>query len=772
MRIRFLLLTALASLSAMESFAQVPKVTTDPRFVRGATMAFGRIKSATTNGGATISKLGFCYAETPEPTIDDNVSTGKLSNNGDIYWMKDLKPATKYYMRAYATNKNGETGYGEVIKFYTIPMGKVTYSLWRGEADDATYNRIKKAMEDACYYFNNMTSAVRDYDVAYSPGTPTADCNYTTRPHMNVGANQSYQRCGTIMHEMEHGLGLQNYSTQWCQGNLRSGNGTGYWLGDRVTQALQFWDNTTNSPLLNGDKIHMWPYGVNGAHEDSGTDLLYLGNSMICQALGEDGLEHSETCFAEPYYSLMQEDTIKFYIKNESADRGLNSAYLVPNANGQLKWRAMTTEEAAKNDSAAWFITFTPSNQYYQLRNAATDQYITYNSGIKTAKKDKLTSNENWHLMPGRVDVDGQRGYWIIHPEGNWSPHCLQANANGNTASSTFNIANSAESQRWLIMTLDAANEREAKAVTNLVKDAEEVLTKAKSLLDVAHTEDVENANQTFTDALADLSARLTSATNTSELTAIISEAGAASTAFLQSVTVSDPAKPFDLSYMLVNPTFDTNTDGWSVAGSVSYGCVEFYEKTFDFNQTIRQLPTGTYKVCVQGFLRPGTSADSYSDYTAGTNNVKAWLYAGSKTQKLAHICDTIMTKKVGKGKEATLATNKFVPNDMQSASAYFAKGCYENSVFSSVTTSGGTLKVGIRCNTMPTSYWAIFDNFRVYFYGNMTPEVITSIQTVNTTAVHPPHDDAIYTLDGRRLTTPPTAKGMYIQNGRIRVIR
>ena len=57
MRIRFLLLTALASLSAMESFAQAPKVTTDPRFVRGTTMAFGRIKSATTNGGATISKL-------------------------------------------------------------------------------------------------------------------------------------------------------------------------------------------------------------------------------------------------------------------------------------------------------------------------------------------------------------------------------------------------------------------------------------------------------------------------------------------------------------------------------------------------------------------------------------------------------------------------------------------------------------------------------------------------------------------------------------------
>ena len=41
---------------------------------------------------------------------------------------------------------------------------------------------------------------------------------------------------------------------------------------------------------LTGDHIHFWPYGINGAHEDDGSDALYIIQSLIVQALGEDGL--------------------------------------------------------------------------------------------------------------------------------------------------------------------------------------------------------------------------------------------------------------------------------------------------------------------------------------------------------------------------------------------------------------------------------------------------------------------------------------------------
>jgi hypothetical protein len=752
------------SLCAM---ATAPKVTTDKRFVRGATMAFGRMTAT----GANIKERGFCYAETAEPTIDDLKTTKTLSNHGTIYWLQELKPATKYYMRAYAINKDNEVGYGDVIKFYTIPMGQVTYGLWFPDGtSDEIRNRIKKAMDDACYYFNNMTSAVRDYDVAYSPGTPTADCNYTSRPHMNIGPNVSYQKCGTVMHEMEHGLGLQNYSTQWCQGNLRSGNGTGYWLGDRVTEALQFWDDTNASPILNGDNIHMWPYGVNGAHEDNGSNELYLGNAMICQALGEDGLEHSDKCFAEPYYSLQQEDDVKFYIKNESADRGLYSSFLMPTKTGTLKWVELTAEEAAANDSAAWYFTFTPENQYYQIRNAATERYITYASGIKTATRTSLTANDNWHLMKGRVDVSGLRGYWIIHPESNWTPKCLQANANGATAAVNFNIANSAVAQRWLIMTLDEMKELDSKSVGSIKKEAQDMLDHVKALKDIPHTEQTEGADATFETALGNMETRLGEVTAPVDATNIISELNEATRIFLQSVAVTDLEKPFDLTFMLANPTIDENTDGWAVAATVNYGCAEFYQKTFDFYQTLKPMPTGTYKFCAQGFQRPGAWADAYADYIADDNKVTAKIYAGSTNTMLAHIASEAQTKKIG-GSEVTVGGNKYIPDNMQAASLYFKAGLYENSVINELKTEKGSLRMGIKSTSMPSSYWVIFDNFRLYFYGKVSTETL-GVNTLQTESAKPVNR-TIFTLDGRQLPANAQLRpGLYIMNGKKVVVR
>ena len=437
-----------------------PVVVTDPRYARGATMAFGRIKSAESE---SISEKGFCWATHPDPTYDDQHTTEHLNNNGDIYWLKDLEPATLYYMRAYAKTATGLMGYGESIKFYTIPKGNVTYWYNNG-GDDAANKRINEAATEACNIFSNLTSIVKHFAIGYSAGTPTADCYYDDEPWMNMGANSSYQRTGTIMHEMQHGLGVIPYTTQWYKNNLRErldgdGRGTGHWLGDRVSAFLDFWDNT-NGSRLNGDYQHLWPYGINGAHEDTGKKELYFANAMIGQALGEDGLEHRYSTFAEPCYVFEQEDDIKYYLTSENEQRGRYTAYLIPQPNGSLKWKEMSPTEAASNDSTAWFITFTPQNQYYQLRNAATGQYLAYTTGFKAIDQPKTGTNEgNFHLMKGRVDVgsgdQARRGYWFVHPTNNWTLPSLTASANGLVNSTNFNIANTSKSQRWLILTAD-----------------------------------------------------------------------------------------------------------------------------------------------------------------------------------------------------------------------------------------------------------------------------------------------------------------------------
>lgn len=453
------LVQALEDYNYDHPYGSIPSITSDSRYARGATMAFGRM----TVSGA-VKEKGFCWSESPEPTIKDSRSTKTLTGNsveGTIYWIDGLKPATMYYMRPYAISSGYQVAYGDVIKFSTIPMGTVGLSV-RDGGDQSTYDRIKQASEDAKYYWDNLTE-MKDFrpSVGFVDGTPTADCSYGG--WVRVGNNASYQRTGTILHEWLHGVGVIPWAdTEWSRHTLRSsvtgdGYGTGDWLGDRVSAVLDFLNDTRGS-RLHGDYQHMWPFGINGASEDNGEVALYIGNGLVCQALGEDGLQHTYSTFAEPYYAFIHEDGVKYYLTCEASNRGRNTSYLIPTSTGFLKWREMSDEDAVQNDSTAWYITFTPGNQYYQFRNAATGQYLSYysSSSIRTASRTNLTASEDWQLMTGRVDVDGKRGYWIIHPDGTWVPNCLQANTNGATAAGTFNIANDAAPQRWLVKTLEA----------------------------------------------------------------------------------------------------------------------------------------------------------------------------------------------------------------------------------------------------------------------------------------------------------------------------
>ena len=766
-------------LAASQLMAQnAPEVTTDTRFARGATMAFGRIKSANINGGSAISKRGFCLSETPNPTVDDIISNKTLSSSGTIYYFTGLKPATKYYMRAYATNKDGLTGYGDVIKFYTIPMGTIKLTM-RDGGDQTTYNRIKNAAETAVNWWNNLTE-IKGFNpnVGYESGTPTADCSYGG--WIRVGSNASYQKCGTLLHEMLHGVGVIPWAdTEWSRHNLRSsvngdGYGTGYWLGDRVTEVLTFLDNKAEQ--LNGDYQHLWPYGINGAQEDNGSDLLYIGNSLVCQALGEDGLQHTYSLFAEPYYALDQEDDIKYYIKNESEERGLYDSYLVPNALGQLKWRKMSTEEAAQNDSAAWYITFTPENQYYQFRNASTGNYITYSgtgtNGIKTASHDTPTSNDNFHLMKGRVDITfggtaiNDRGYWIIHPTDDWTPPCLQANVNGNTTAATFNIANSATTQRWLIQTIEQAAATDVASMAALATTLQNHIDQMTALMQVPHYELVSNADKTFKAAITTAEGAIETATKT-ELLDLTESMKQATIDFLSGVQALYPDQPFDLTYLIQNPVMKS-AEGWSESPAINYSCAEFFEKTFNFNQTIKDLPAGAYIFGVQAFQRPGDIATVYSNYTEGKSNVNAFIYAGSKSQKIANICDDAQAKKLG-GREKAVGS-LYVPDDMNAASKYFAKGLYKNRLESSVATNGSSLKVGLRCSSMNSSYWVIFNNFSLSFYGDHIPDEneATAIWTVATPM--PDGQHALYNLSGQKVKT--AQKGIYIKNGKKIVVK
>ena len=126
------------------------------------------------NGGFIITDRGICYSATnTTPTISDNFTSGGKGNGSFSVSIQNLVPATKYYLRAYATNENGTT-YGTPISVMTKEGLPIVSTL----ETTATSVNITSG--------GNITSD-RGYDitargVCYSTqnSTPTIEDSYTT----------------------------------------------------------------------------------------------------------------------------------------------------------------------------------------------------------------------------------------------------------------------------------------------------------------------------------------------------------------------------------------------------------------------------------------------------------------------------------------------------------------------------------------------------------------------------------------------------------------
>lgn len=73
----------------------------------------------TSDGGAEIISRGICWSPEQEPVIAGSFTSDGSGQGSFISNLVDLTPATKYYVRAYATNAAG-TQYGQEVSFTTL----------------------------------------------------------------------------------------------------------------------------------------------------------------------------------------------------------------------------------------------------------------------------------------------------------------------------------------------------------------------------------------------------------------------------------------------------------------------------------------------------------------------------------------------------------------------------------------------------------------------------------------------------------------------------
>ena len=753
-------------------------VTTVKEWVGGATTLYGRMTSAGI-ASSNITRQGFCYATTPNPTVADYVATAYIDNNGRIYKMTNLTPATVYYIRAFVETKTGDVIYGQSVKAITRPQVDGVKCVIRDGFPSDALARIQSASAQAQQLWNEYTG-IRGLTVSigYGADTPTADCSYGG--WMRVGPNSSYQATGTLLHEMLHGIGVGTvYLWYGPDSYLRQNGSSGYWLGPRATRVVRFWDND-NTAYLKGDKTHMWPYGINGAHEDTKSEKLYVGNSLLAEALGEDGLPTTTSQFAIPAYVFEQEDTAKYYIKSEAEACGLYTSCLAIGTDGRLTWKEMSCEQTLTNDSAAWNITFNPSTCLYSLKNVATGKYISYshvgNDGFMAKTLSAPGETESLHFLPSSVDVENVdvKGYWVSYVKDN-NAVSLSAEKSSKTSANNMTFTAGAQTQRWLIQDAEGL-----KALDGKLQEALQLRLKAargkvdtliaygQKFLALPHVEEKEGADQTLTATLATVQTELDAATTVDAIEKQESATKTALFTFLGNVTPTSASEPFDVTYLMTNPGIDT-ADGWSEEPTVNYSCGEFFHKTYSLTQAVK-LPKGTFKLCVQAFQRPGTTATVYKDYQAGNDKVTATLNALSEKVLLKNIIADAQKKQLG-GKEVMLNTTTFVPNDMEAASLYFAKGLYDNEVVFYLRRSAN-VTMGIANTSIVDNDWTIFDNFRLYYYGTISKDDVTSVEAIKTTEPSKVGVRGIFGFNGVLISKDASAidrlpAGLYIVNGK-----
>ena len=756
-----------------------PRVTSTNKFVAaGATVLLGRMTATPTSG---VLEKGFCWSTNPEPTIFDNRSTSSFSANGEIYRMEKLQPGTMYYVRPYILTNKYKLAYGDIIKVPTLPKGTVTADYDNGGSTEENY-RIASATEEIKWLYNNL-SYVRgiNLSVHYSAGTPTADCSYGG--WMRVGSNSSYQQTGTILHETNHGVGVGTSDVWWDEDYRQDGN-RGRWLGPRATQMIRFL-NKDNNAYMTGDDTHMWPsssysgpnYGINGSWEDTynpENTLLYYGNVLITHALHQDGLECSSSVgFASPAYTFAQEDDTKYYIKTADDASGNETSLLFVTESGTLAHKPVSAATAKANDNYAWNIIYDPQTAYYSLRNVGTGRLLSCSSQkFRVVSKNNPATTERVQLLPSRSNYRKSNlnmpSYWITIGK-----VALKAISKTAFNGDDFDTSDSNAQQHWLVLKEDELTAFDQFCTEKAMPKLDDILAAAKASMETdskptSEGMSKEEAAEPMTSLISTIETEKESY-GVGDIEDAISNLRKTFISYLENVVPTSAEQPISVSWLIENRGFDESANGWTNGPeSIKDGVAEYLETTFNTYQSITGLPAGNYVLTLKAFQRPGTYQNAYTDWIEGNDAVKAQLYVSgngiSANQTVHNIWDG--ASKTAKTGSCVKQNNLYIPNNTVAANSWFTQGYYENMLPFSLNTKL-TLKIGIRSTKSEASWWTCFDNFDLLFFGPF--DGATDISNVT---LKPNFNEDWYDLNGRKLSKKPETKGIYINNGKKKVIR
>ena len=227
-------------------------------------------------------------------------------------------------------------------------------------------------------------------------------------------------------------------------------------------------------------------------------------------------------------------------------------------------------------------------------------------------------------------------------------------------------------------------------------------------------------------------------------------------------------AKPADITKVIANSDFATmSSTGWDVkdgtmgfqsGNNVEAG--EFFNCTFNLQQTLVGLPAGMYRLTTQAFYRNGSDAsakvDGSDDQLKYDVNENAYLYFSDKEipteegKKVAtelpeskQAIKTITAHKIveddwnsvglsAAGGLKKMDDGMYIPDNMITAQAFFksdAGSAYDSEPLNFNYDGNSDFRIGLIKNVTVTNDWTIVKNFKLYYLG-VDPTGISEIVT------------------------------------------
>lgn len=408
---------------------------------------------------------------------------------------------------------------------------------------------------------------------------------------------------------------------------------------------------------------------------------------------------------ADQYYVLYNKGAMKYFI----AGNDWSTRASVNDKEAAVVYFTQTAAAKEKGEGVYELKNYVPNkNEFRSAFAGGVDDFWTDNNG-RADRFWKVTMNGTDLRFSNVVSEPTLFAGWS-QPKNDTRLYLLDANADGAFVDWQLFLAPGWKEYEDSMVIYNKAEE-----LLNTIKKAEEVGISVESELILEAVEVYENLNSTIEQMEAQIQVLKKEIAN-----AMIEWADASA------------GEPVDVTALMENYDYEGGTNqGWSgdapAVNSTSLNA-EFFNKNYNYYQTVKGAHAGVYAVTVQAYYRAGEVDASYKNFQVNTNRNAKLMAEADGTEVLFPIVNVFAgatADDLGLG-DATANINEeiYVPNTMAAAQTYFDEtqnpdgfDKYYNTLYFAL--NEGDMKVGLKKTKQLGNDWTLWDNWNLQYFGN-----------------------------------------------------